>query len=179
MNRGVSLSLLMALVCLPGLGVAVAQDNEDLYDMALEELMEVELTGAAVRDLGLDKKPQTANPFKQSARDLPLSIDVMSRQTMRARGLKSVTEAADQLVGVISGESPAEPSSFSIRGFTRDSVTILRDGIKLGPATMTMRPHNTFNLRVVDLFCSVTNLLGQDIKNGLDLLTKAERGQFF
>lgn len=140
---------LLMLLCLV-LGYQV-KATDDPFELALEQVLELELTGAAVRNLELDNRPQTANPFRLTALELPFSIDVISRSTMRARGLKSVTEAADNLVGVISGESPAEPSSFSIRGFSRDSVTILRDGIKLGPASMTMRPHNTFNLQQIDI----------------------------
>ncbi len=126
-------------------------ENDDLFSLEIEELLELNLTGAAVRKLALTNVPVTANPFSLSAFELPFSIDVIDRNTMRARGLKSVTEAADNLVGVISGESPAEPSSFSMRGFIRDSITVLRDGIKLGPASMTMRPHNTFNLNHIEI----------------------------
>ncbi|WDE09674.1 TonB-dependent receptor [Thalassomonas haliotis] len=136
-----------------GLTPASAQEQLDAYmlELSLKELLEIDIAGAAVRDLGLGQAIKTANPFELSAMQLPLSVEVINSRTMRARGLKTVTEAAEHLVGVISGESPAEPSSFSMRGFIRDSVIILRDGIRLGPASMTMRPHNTFNLQQVEI----------------------------
>ncbi|WDD96891.1 TonB-dependent receptor [Thalassomonas actiniarum] len=136
-----------------GLPPATAQEPIDEYmpELSLKALLEIDIAGAAVRDLGLGQAIKTANPFELSAMQLPLSVEVINSRTMRARGLKTVTEAAEHLVGVISGESPAEPSSFSMRGFIRDSVIVLRDGIRLGPASMTMRPHNTFNLQQVEI----------------------------
>ena len=120
-------------------------------ELSLKALLDIDIAGAAVRDLGLGQRIKTANPFELTGMQLPLSVEVINSRTMRARGLKTVTEAAEHLVGVISGESPAEPSSFSMRGFIRDSVIVLRDGIRLGPASMTMRPHNTFNLQQVEI----------------------------
>ena len=125
--------------------------EEFLPTLSLKELLEIDIAGAAVRELGLGQRVKTANPFELTSMQLPLSVEVINSSTMRARGLETVTEAAEHLVGVISGESPAEPSSFSMRGFIRDSVIVLRDGIRLGPASMTMRPHNTFNLQQVEI----------------------------
>ena len=132
---------------------AIAQEKPDEYmlELSLKELLEINIAGAAVRNLGLEQAIKTANPFELTGMQLPLSVEVINSSTMRARGLTTVTEAAEHLVGVISGESPAEPSSFSMRGFIRDSVIVLRDGIRLGPASMTMRPHNTFNLQQVEI----------------------------
>ncbi|WDE03069.1 TonB-dependent receptor [Thalassomonas viridans] len=132
--------------------------DEFLPELSLKALLEIDIAGAAVRDLGLGQAIKTANAFELTGMQLPLSVEVINNSTMRARGLKSVTEAAEHLVGVISGESPAEPSSFSMRGFIRDSVIILRDGIRLGPASMTMRPHNTFNLQQVEIIKGPSSL---------------------
>jgi iron complex outermembrane recepter protein len=148
-------SNLMTLMLLLFLGfplyAADESKNDFLEDISLEELSEIRLTGAVVRELGLNKGAETGSRIGLRLMDQPVSIDIINHNTMKARGLKSVTEASDNLVGVISGESPAEPSSFSMRGFSRDSVNILRDGISTGPASIMMRPQNTFNLEKVEI----------------------------
>ncbi|AZZ99434.1 TonB-dependent receptor [Pseudoalteromonas sp. R3] len=165
--RGASQPLLL-LCAWPFAASIQAAENTDLFEMSLDELLNVNLTGSAVRDLNLETTPVSANPFNLSALHLPFSIDVIERKTMRARGLTSVTGAVENLVGVISGESPAEPSSFAMRGFIRDSVSVLRDGIKLGPASMTMRPHNTFNLQQIDVIKGPATLqYGQGTASGV------------
>ncbi len=55
------------------------------------------------------------------------------------------------MVGIISGESPSEPYSFSTRGFTRDSVKVLVNGISMGRSTMNMRPLSTGNLQRLEI----------------------------
>ena len=86
---------------------------------------------------------------------------------MRARGYKSVSDAVKSLPGVVSGESPAAPSTFSMRGFSRSAVTVLRDGIWLGPANMVMRPQNTFNLDRIEVLRGPASALhGQGVVGG-------------
>ncbi|QTD51831.1 TonB-dependent receptor [Sulfidibacter corallicola] len=123
-----------------------------MTELSLQDLLELRVTEVAVRELGLDHIPKTGSRLGLNAMEMPVSVDIIAKDTTRARGLKSVTEAAENLVGVLSGESPAEPSSFSIRGYTRDSIAILRDGIRAGPSTMTMRPQNVFNLERIEIY---------------------------
>ncbi|RZM77507.1 TonB-dependent siderophore receptor [Pseudoalteromonas rubra] len=151
-----------------------AAEDADIFELSLDELLNVTLSGSAVRDLNLETTPISANPFNLSALNLPFSIDVIERKTMRARGLTTVTGAVENLVGVISGESPAEPSSFAMRGYIRDSVSVVRDGIKLGPASMTMRPHNTFNLQQIEVIKGPATLqFGQGTASGvINMITR-------
>jgi iron complex outermembrane receptor protein len=99
--------------------------------------------------------------------DTPASIEVIDSSVMRARGYKSVSDAVKSLPGVVSGESPAAPSTFSMRGFSRSAVTVLRDGIWLGPANMVMRPQNTFNLDRIEVLRGPASALhGQGVVGG-------------
>ncbi|WP_125560844.1 TonB-dependent receptor [Pseudoalteromonas rubra] len=165
--------LLLLCIWLFTASIRAAEETE-LFEMSLDELLNVTLSGSAVRDLNLQTTPISANPFNLNALELPFSIDVIERKTMRARGLTSVTSAVENLVGVISGESPAEPSSFAMRGFIRDSVSVVRDGIKLGPASMTMRPHNTFNLQQIEVIKGPAALqFGQGTASGvINMITR-------
>ena len=136
-----------AFVLLPLIGSPLlAQGTDD--EGSLEEIV---VTGQAVQSLDLDSVSTTSSRLGLSSFDTPAAIDIIDSDTMTMRGLKSVTEAAESLVGVLSGEAPGEPSSFSMRGFQQNQISVLRDGLRAGPANMTMRPQNSFNLERVEI----------------------------
>ncbi len=122
------------------------ESSQQLFNLSLDDLLQLRVTGAAVRDLGLDTPAATGNPFSFHIAELPVSVETIDHDTMQARGLGNVVEAAENLIGVLSGDSPAEPHSFSMRGFSRDSVNVLYDGVSMGLATLNMRPQGTYNL---------------------------------
>lgn len=99
----------------------------------------------------LDKPSSTASRLGLTARETPAAIDTIDAATMQARGYRLAEQAVDSMPGVSSGGAPGSPSQFSMRGFTGDQVTILRDGIYLGPASMTYRSQNTFNLAGIEV----------------------------
>ena len=125
-------------------------------DQVIEEVI---ATGRAVQDLDLTAVTDTGSRLGLSGLETPASVDIIDSETMRMRGLKSVTEAAESLAGVLSGEAPGEPSSFSMRGFQQNQITVLRDGLRAGPANMTMRPQNTFNLERVEILKGPASVL--------------------
>lgn len=124
--------------------------------MAIEETL---VTGKAIQDLDLTSVHVTGSRLGLSVLETPASIDIIDSETMRMRGLTTVTEAAESLVGVLSGEAPGEPSSFSMRGFQQNQITVLRDGIRPGPANMTMRPQNSWNLQRVEILKGPSSVL--------------------
>ena len=145
----------LALASLLAGAAALAHERrppaDQLFELSLDELMNVQVTGAAVRDLGLDEHAETGNPFHWAMLDITASVETIDHNTMQARSLNNVIEAAENLVGVLSGDSPAEPHSFSMRGFSRDSVNVLHDGISMGIATLNTRPQATFNLAQLEI----------------------------
>lgn len=114
-------------------------------------LEEVVVSASVVQRLNLDSVTNTGSRLGLSSFETPAAIDMIDSSTMAMRGIKSVTEAAESLVGVLSGEAPGEPSSFSMRGFQQNQISVLRDGFRAGPANMTMRPQNSFNLERVEI----------------------------
>jgi iron complex outermembrane recepter protein len=112
---------------------------------------DVAVVGRTVGALGLDTASPTGSRLNLPALDIPAAIDVLDSTVMDARGYQRVSDAVSSMAGVVSGEHPTAPSSFVIRGFTASQVSILRDGIWLGPSTMVMRPQNTFNLERIEL----------------------------
>ncbi len=81
------------------------------------------------------------------------------------------------MVGVNSGENPGAPSAFSMRGFTDNQITSLRDGLQIGPASMVMRPQNAFNLERVEVLKGPASVLYGDgaIAGTINAITKKPR----
>jgi iron complex outermembrane receptor protein len=126
------------------------------YSAVAEELGDITIR-ASSQDLdrsgklNLNTAADTGSRLGLTPFETPASVDIIDQDDIKSSGAKSITEALDNLPGVISGESPAAPSSLSIRGFTRAQVTVLRDGLWLGNANMIMRPQNTCNLERIEL----------------------------
>ena len=144
------------------------------------EIEEVVVVGEIVGELGLLEPSDAASRLGLSLLETPATIEVLDSSTMQARGYKQVTDAVQSLPGVVSGESPAAPSTFSMRGFTRSQITILRDGLWVGPANFVMRPQNTFNLDRIEVLRGPNSVLhGQGAVAGtVNVVTKsAEVGE--
>jgi len=130
-----------------------------LAAVAADSLQEVVVEGEAIKKLDLNTESATGSRLGLTALETPASLEGISDGTMRARGLVSVTEAAMTMVGVNSGENPGAPSAFSMRGFTDNQITSLRDGLQIGPASMVMRPQNAFNLERVEVLKGPASVL--------------------
>ncbi|WP_051971499.1 TonB-dependent siderophore receptor [Massilia sp. 9096] len=141
-------SLAAASVALPAHGAQAAPEAP--ADTDGTPVARVVVSAAAPLE-ALDRGAPTASRLDLSVRETPATVDVITAETMEIRGYQSVEQAVDSLPGVSSGGAPGSPSQFSMRGFTGDQVTVLRDGIYLGPADMTYRPQNTFNLASVEV----------------------------
>ena len=157
-------SNLKAFSCL-SLGMILLSSS--LFAQVTEVVEEIVVPGRAINSLDLNAVPFSGSRLGLSIIETPASIEVIDSNVMRARGYKSIADAVKSLPGVVSGESPAAPSSFSMRGFSRSSITMLRDGIWLGPANMVMRPQNTFNLDRVEVLRGPSSALhGQGVVGG-------------
>ena len=151
----VSLAFCLALLC------------SNSFGQADEDVEEVVVLGRAINTPDLGAMSSAGSRLGLSVKDTPATIEIIDSDVMRARGYKSVADAVKSLPGVVSGESPASPSTFSMRGFSRSAITVLRDGIWLGPANMVMRPQNTFNLELVEVLRGPGSALhGQGVVGG-------------
>lgn len=162
---------LLVQFCLAPVSFAIPKDAHvdaslDVFDLSLQQLSSIQVTGAAIRSLHLTLKPDTSNPHQLSVDAYAASVDVVDSKTMEARGLKNVVEVVESMVGILSGESPSEPYSFSTRGFTRNAVTVLYDGISLGLSTLNMRPLTTFNLERVEVVKGANTILSPTSSGG-------------
>ncbi len=138
------------------------------------EFEELVVVTGVVGELGLAEETATGSRLGLRALDVPASIDVVDSSVMEARGHLRLSDAVETTPGVLAGQNPAAPSNFSMRGFTGSQITVLRDGIWLGPANMVMRPQNTFNLDRVEVLRGPSSVLnGQGaVAGAVNAITK-------
>ncbi len=124
--------------------------------------------------LNLDAPSTTSSRLALPVLSTPASIHVLDNLKLKNDGYQEVSTVIEKMPGVTSGAPPGQPSSFSMRGFTENQITILRDGIWLGPASMAGRPQNGFNLGRVELLKGPASVLhGQGaIAGTLNMITK-------
>ncbi len=116
----------------------------------------------------------SASRLGLTVREIPATVEVISAETMREQGYRTVSEVAQGAVGVTSGDNPAEPSAFSMRGFTNSQINTLYNGIKIGPQNMTSRITDTANLAAVEFVKGPASLMsGEGAAGGaINLVTK-------
>jgi len=110
---------------------------------------EITVTGWRLRQL--DQSGSTGSRLGLSIRETPATIDQIGADEILTRGFRTIEEATVSLPGLISGGTPGDPSLFSMRGFSGEQITLLRNGLYIGPSNMVNRPGNTFNIASVDI----------------------------
>jgi iron complex outermembrane receptor protein len=151
---------------------AVASDPAQAEPVG-EGLSEITVTAAKVRSL--EQFTPTGSRLGLSVMETPGALDVIDNDEMLGRGFSSVEQAADALPGVTSGGSPADLAQFTMRGFTGDQIPSLYNGLYIGPANITNRPQNTFNLESVEILKGPSSVLyGQGAVGGVvNVVSKA------
>jgi iron complex outermembrane recepter protein len=117
---------------------------------------------------------ESASRLGLTVQETPATVEVISAETMREQGYRTVSEVAQGAVGVTSGDNPAEPAAFSMRGFTNSQINMLYNGIKIGPQNMTSRITDTANLAAVEFLKGPASLMsGEGAAGGaINLITK-------
>src|ERR1700716_1001131 len=117
----------------------------------------VTVTAAKLRSL--EQFTPTGSRLGLSAQELPATLEVIDNDEMLGRGFFNVQQAADSQAGVTSGGSPGDQSQFSMRGFTGNQITVLRNGLYIGPSNMTTRDQNSFNVGSVEILKGPASVL--------------------
>lgn len=102
---------------------------------------------------------ESASRLGLTVRETPATVEVISASTIREQGYRTVSDVAQGAVGVTAGDNPAEPSAFSMRGFTNSQINTLYNGIKIGPQNMTSRIMDTANLDAVEILKGPASLI--------------------
>lgn len=129
---------------------------------------------AAPTPLNSNAVAGSASRLGLTVRETPATVEVISAETMREQGYRTVSDVAQGAVGVTSGDNPAEPSAFSMRGFTNSQINTLYNGIKIGPQNMTSRIMDTANLEAVEILKGPASLMsGEGAAGGaINFVTK-------
>lgn len=151
------------------LGVAVA-----LPAYSQLRLPEVRVEDTRSSPLNLDSPADSASRLGLTVRETPATVDIVDEDMMKRRGYRSVTEAAQGAVGVTSGDFPAEPAAFSMRGYTNSQINTLYNGIKTGPQNMTSRTMDTGSLERIEFLKGSASLMsGEGAAGGaINFVTK-------
>ena len=157
----------------------VAEESVQLEDMTVEgtEILEFDQPG----ELNLTTPSETGTRLGLTPLETPATVEIINRSNLEKIGAKNIADAVNTLPGVLSGEFPASPHSFSIRGFTSNQITLLRDGIWLGPANMSNRPQNACNLDRIELLRGpASGMHGQGaVAGAINAVTKKASSQNF
>ena len=86
-----------------------------------EVINEIVVPGRAINTLDLESISSAGSRLGLTVIETPATIELVDSSVMRARGYKSIADAVKSLPGVTSGESPAAPSTFSMRGLMTQS----------------------------------------------------------
>ena len=124
--------------------------------------------------MNFDSPSDTGSRLDLPIFEIPASITVISNAELKSGGYQEVGKALERSPGFVWGNPPAEPANYSMRGFTSNQVMIQRDGIWLGPALITGRPQNGFNLDRIEVLKGPASVLhGQGaIGAALNMITK-------
>ena len=158
--------------------VSEAAENEN------EVSQEVELPAVVVRDqainatgtgtLHLEHASPSASRLGLSIREIPASVEIVNQTLLQERGLRTISEAVEGATGVTVGDSPGNPANFSMRGFTNNQLRLLYDGLLIGPASMTSRPRDTWNLDRIEILKGPASVLYGEgaLGGGINFITK-------
>jgi len=94
-----------------------------------------------------------------TVRQTPATVEVIDKQVIEDRGLRTTTDVAKAATGVTGADAPGAPAIFSMRGFAGDQINTLYNDIWIGPSTMTGRPMDTANLDRVEILKGPASLL--------------------
>ncbi len=130
--------------------------NHDNSSPPVLELDELLVTPSV---FNFDFSLNTSSRLDLPAFETPASITVISNSELKGGGYQKVGKALERSPGFVWGNPPAEPANYSMRGFTSNQVMIQRDGIWLGPALITGRPQNGFNLDRIEVLKGTASVL--------------------
>jgi iron complex outermembrane recepter protein len=109
---------------------------------------------------------ESASRLGLTPRETPATVEVIDQQTLRDRGIRTTTESAEAMVGVIGADPPGAPATFSMRGFSGDQLNTLYNGIRVGPSNMTGRPMDSSSLDRVEVLKGPASLLSGEGATG-------------
>lgn len=158
--------LLAALLFCSTNVTAWAQDTP-VFDMSLEELLDVRVVAAASRE---------QRPF-----DSPRSISVVTAEDLRRGNYRSTPDALQELVGIVVQQTNDGGGSPILRGLIGNQVLLMVDGIRMNNAIYRLGPNqylNTIDINQIERIEIIRGpgsvLFGSDALGGVvNIITKS------
>jgi iron complex outermembrane recepter protein len=94
-----------------------------------------------------------------TVRETPASVEAIEQTELQQRGARTFLDAVNSTAGFTAGSPPYSPGIFSVRGFTTNSVKLLRDGVSLGAASLSGRPLDSFGYERVEVIRGPASVL--------------------
>ena len=140
---------------------AQAQSTATSIGSDATQLQRVEITAERENSLRrqLNEASSTASSLGLPARELPVSVSTVGQADMQARGLRSALEATVTAVGVSGGILPGSIPRYSLRGFTDNNITLLRDGLKQNSVAQSSRPVDAFMLDKIEVLKGPSSMM--------------------
>lgn len=117
------------------------------------------VTGRREGALDLKKPSASASRLEIPLLELPASADVIKDQVIRQRGYATAQEAVQSSPGLILYTEKTANPIFVSRGFFRDNVVVMRDGLRQDSQIETSRPLDPFNLDRVEVLKGPSGLM--------------------
>jgi len=157
------------------LGVPVRAQTE----RSPQRLEPVLVEGAAVRtpEIPLNQPDETGSRLGLTLREIPASVDVLTRETMDERGLTTTERALSNATGVSAGQCFGL-TCFSMRGFSGTlSVPFAFDGIRY--PGLAMSPRGTFNYDRIEVLLGPSSVLfgGGAVAGVVNFVSKQPTGR--
>lgn len=99
--------------------------------------------------ISLNTSSDAGSRLGLTPRELPGSLELVTRDVILDRGHRTVQDAVASAVGVTVGEHPADNASFTTRGFSQTHVPVLYEGTKI-PVAMAF-PTDAWNLERMEI----------------------------
>lgn len=122
-----------------------------------------------------EQSSPSASRLGVTLKEIPASVEIVDRHTISDHGKRQIVEAVEMATGMSGGTNGSTPLTVQTRGFTRNAVRYLYDGIDLGSANTTGRQGGVFNLERIEVLRGPASVLHGDGAMGgvLNFVTKA------
>lgn len=107
----------------------------------------------------LDTPNATGSRLGLTARETPAMVEVLSQDTIQARGLRGSVDALNAAPGVLAGQLPSSPGMTSMRGFTGGAIALLYDGVRQTAAPLVTRDFDSWSFERIEVLKGPASVL--------------------
>ncbi len=135
---------------------------------------------AEVSALRLDSPATGGTRLDLPVRELPVTLSIVSQEMIQERGARSVNEAVDLAVGMLSGTSVGSIPSYATRGFSGNNITVMRDGMRQNTSSQSARPLDSYQFEQVEVLKGPSSILYGEgaIGGAINMVSKSPTSSF-